>query len=289
MTVVALDFETANRSADSACAIGLAFVEGGKVVRRFYTLIRPPELRFDPINIRVHGIRPEDVRDAPTFADVWQALEGDFDGALVLAHNASFDMGVLRGAAARYGLDLPAFRSFCTVAMARRLWPDAGSRKLSALAERFDIRFRHHHAGEDAFVCAAIALEGVRHAGARDIAHLAELSALAKRVAPATAPRPSGIAARALAARGASRLDATLRFLVEGSRGTPYEIEAVRNARGIPRLSCSCPASRFRSDCKHRAALRGGDLSAVVDLTPDLGSRLMRFLCEPAPRMRAAG
>ena len=48
MTVVALDFETANERRDSACAIGLAWIEGGRVVRRASRLIRPPELRFAP-------------------------------------------------------------------------------------------------------------------------------------------------------------------------------------------------------------------------------------------------
>ncbi|RIX98784.1 DNA polymerase III [Aureimonas flava] len=276
MTVVALDFETANRSPDSACAIGLAFVEGGAVTRRFHTLVRPPELDFDPFHIRVHGIRPEDVLHAPSFAEVWRDIAPVFDGALVLAHNASFDMGVLQRTAARHGLALPRFRSFCTVAMARRLWPEEPSRKLSALAARFGIAFRHHDAGEDAFACAAIALEGVRHAGARDIGELAETSGLAKAVAAGAAPKAGGVAARALAARGAAATS-RLRFRVAGSRGTPYEIEAVRGPRGDMRLACTCPASRFRSDCKHRAALRLGDLGAVVGLTPEIERELLRL------------
>ncbi|WP_279477598.1 3'-5' exonuclease [Aureimonas sp. SK2] len=280
MTVVALDFETANQSPDSACAIGLAFVEGDRVTRRFHTLIRPPELRFDWGNIRVHGIRPEDVLDAPSFADVWEELGDVFDGALVLAHNASFDMNVLKRTAAHYGLALPAFRSFCTVSMARRLWPEAPSKRLSALAERFAIDFRHHHAGEDAFVCATIALEGVRHAGARNVVDLAETTGLAKPVAASAPPRAGGIAARALAARGVAGAS-SLRFRIAGSRGTPYEIEAVRGARGDMRLACTCPASRFRADCKHRAALRLGDLSAVVGLTPDIEEVLGRLFRAP--------
>jgi DNA polymerase-3 subunit epsilon len=51
------------------------------------------------------------------------------------------------------------------------------------------------------------------------------------------------------------------------------------------RLACTCPASRFRADCKHRAALRLGDLSAVVGLTPDIERVLAALL---TPRMRGA-
>jgi DNA polymerase III subunit epsilon len=280
MTVVALDFETANQSPVSACAIGLAFVEGGAVTRRFHTLIRPPELRFDWGNIRVHGIRPEDVLDAPSFADVWREIAPVFDGALVLAHNASFDMTVLKRTAAHHGLALPEFRSFCTVAMARRLWPEEPSKKLSALATRFGITFRHHDAGEDAFACATIALEGVRHAGARDIVDLADTSGLAKLIPASTPPRAGGIAARAMAARSEAATG-RLNFRVAGSRGTPYEIEVVRGGRGDMRLACTCPASRFRSDCKHRAALRLGDLSAVMGLTPDIERALTTLFVAP--------
>lgn len=280
MTVVALDFETANQSPDSACAIGLAFVEGGAVTRRFHTLIRPPELRFDWGNIRVHGIRPEDVMDAPSFAEVWSEIAPAFDGALVLAHNASFDMNVLKRSAAHYALALPGFRSFCTVAMARRLWPEEPSKRLSALAARFGIAFRHHDAGEDAFACATIALEGVRHAGAQDIAELARTTGLAKLVAASAPSRAGGIAARAMAARGQGAVG-RLSFRIAGSRGTPYEIEVVRGSRGDMRLVCTCPASRFRADCKHRAALRDGDLGAVVGLTPDIADVLARLFGAP--------
>ncbi|MFC6050136.1 DNA polymerase III, partial [Methylobacterium hispanicum] len=60
MTTIAIDFETANERRDSACAVGLAWIEHRRVVRRESRLIRPAELRFAPGNIRVHGILPAD-------------------------------------------------------------------------------------------------------------------------------------------------------------------------------------------------------------------------------------
>ena len=94
----AIDFETANERRDSACAVGLAWIEGGRVVRRESRLIRPPQLRFSPGNIRVHGILPADVRDAPTFPEVIAEFLPDLSGGLMLAHNAGFDMGVITAA-----------------------------------------------------------------------------------------------------------------------------------------------------------------------------------------------
>ncbi len=200
------------------------------MTRRFYTLVRPPELRFDPINIRVHGIRPEDVIDAPSFAEVWREVGPAFDGALVLAHNASFDMNVLKHTAARHGLALPRFRSFCTVAMARRLWPEEPSKKLSALAARFGIGFRHHHAARTPSSARPSRWRARAMPGA-DIGHLAETTGLAKAVSGGAAPRAGGIASRALAARGVAATG-RLAFRVHGSRGTPYEIEVSPAAKG---------------------------------------------------------
>lgn len=69
MDAIAIDFETANERRDSACAVGLAWIDGGRVVRRETRLIRPPELRFSPGNIRVHGILPADVRGQPNLPE----------------------------------------------------------------------------------------------------------------------------------------------------------------------------------------------------------------------------
>lgn len=276
-TVVALDFETSNSAPGSACAIGLAFVEGDRVVRREHTLIRPRDMRFYAGNIRIHGIRPEDVEDAPEFPAVLQRFGDDLDGALVVAHNASFDLGVLRESAALYGLGVPAIRSFCTVAMARKIWPELPSRRLDVLAERFAIGFRHHDAGEDAYACAHIALRGMEEMGADDIPDLARRSGLLRRVAPTARRRADGIAARALQARGGAA-PAELAFTVRGSKGTPYRIEIVGGTKGSPvrRLACSCPGHRFRQDCRHVRALLAGDFESLLPA----GLAEMRALAE---------
>lgn len=54
---VAIDFETANQGADSACALGVAVVEDGTVARARSWLIRPRVPYFDPFHTSIHGIR----------------------------------------------------------------------------------------------------------------------------------------------------------------------------------------------------------------------------------------
>src|SRR5689334_5226879 len=88
-TFVAIDFETADYGADSACAVGLVRVEGWTVVARESRLIRPPRryIRFTDL----HGITWAHVEGAPIFADVWPRLCPLLDGAkYFVAHNAGF-------------------------------------------------------------------------------------------------------------------------------------------------------------------------------------------------------
>ncbi|CUH96524.1 hypothetical protein P22_2614 [Propionispora sp. 2/2-37] len=158
MNVVAIDFETASRSRSSVCSMAAVTVENGQFVRSAYALIRPPVLTFDYWNTRIHGITAKDVRDKPTFAELWQRIKPHLENKIVIAHNAAFDIGVLRSVLQEYQLDKPSFRYACTVDIAKKAWAGLENYKLSTLAQRFAIQFDHHHALHDARTCAMIAL-----------------------------------------------------------------------------------------------------------------------------------
>ena len=70
MKLVAIDFETADYSADSACAIGVVAIEKGKITKKGYRLIRPPRRHFTFSYL--HGISWADVMSHPTFIEVWK-------------------------------------------------------------------------------------------------------------------------------------------------------------------------------------------------------------------------
>ena len=158
MDFVALDFETANRNWNSACEIGLVVVEGGRVVDTYRRLIRPTPNRFDRGNIRVHGIRPEDVADAPTFAEIYDELLPYLTERHLVAHNASFDIGVLTATARLYGLPKPSLTYSCTVRLARKVWPEAPRYGLGVISGFLGIELNHHQALSDANACAQIML-----------------------------------------------------------------------------------------------------------------------------------
>lgn len=159
MNYVAIDFETANRTRASACSMAAVVVENGKIVRSAYSLIRPPSLEFDYYNTRIHGITAEDVRHKPTFAEQWAKIRPYLEEKIVIAHNAAFDISVLRSVLTEYSLPQPRFRYACTVALAKKVWTDLENYKLDTLAQKFSVTFNHHNALHDARVCAQIALE----------------------------------------------------------------------------------------------------------------------------------
>ena len=155
---VAIDFETATRARDSACAVGIAVVHEGAIVDAGSWLIRPPGNEYERWNVRIHGITPDRTQSAPSFGDLWPVLRGYLEETNVLAHNASFDMGVLRALLASAGLEPPDMHYVCTVLLARRAFPELPRHRLDTVCDHCGIELAHHDAASDAAACAAIAL-----------------------------------------------------------------------------------------------------------------------------------
>lgn len=74
---ITVDFETANSTRGSACAVGVAVVSGGEVVAEGSTLI-DPECEFDAYCTAVNGLDERDVKGAPTLPQIWGS--SDFSG-----------------------------------------------------------------------------------------------------------------------------------------------------------------------------------------------------------------
>lgn len=190
----AIDFETANSSMASACSVGLVKVRDGQVVDRIGWFIRPPlgHDHFIDWNTRIHGITAEMVRDAPSWLDQMADLLAFTGDDHLVAHNAGFDMGVIKAACAATGLATPSYSYFCSLQIARTTYHlDSYKLPSVAFAVGFD-DFPHHDAVADAEACAAIIIHAADRHGAIDVAELTERAGV--RISTIVSPPAAAIA-----------------------------------------------------------------------------------------------
>lgn len=161
MNFVAIDFETANNFKGSACALGLVRVENGNIVERKEWMIKPTPFEMGFYQNQVHKIELKDLVDKPTFKEIWHELKPLLDNQVVIAHNASFDFGVLNSVCSHYNIQTAQFTPMCSIALSRMAWQGEIGYGLSYLvaSKLENYRFNHHNALEDAEACAHLVLK----------------------------------------------------------------------------------------------------------------------------------
>lgn len=156
---IAFDVETPNSANNRMSAIGVAVVENGAVVEEFSTLV-DPETHFDRFNIWLTGITPAMAAEAPTFGELWPTLEAYLRGGVLVAHNATFDLGVLAKCLRAYSIDWYDRVDYaCTVRMGRKCWPELPNHKLNTLCGYRGIELHHHRAGSDSRACGELLID----------------------------------------------------------------------------------------------------------------------------------
>jgi len=155
-TFVAIDFETADYGADSACAVALVRVENWQIVRQETRLIRPPRRYFHFTYL--HGISWLNVKDEPPFGEVWKGLTEVLTGAKFLAaHNAGFDRSVLQSCCSNSGMEMPKLPFHCSMTLARKTWQIFPA-TLSDVCRYLGIPLNHHDPASDAEAAAKIVI-----------------------------------------------------------------------------------------------------------------------------------
>ncbi|SDN64402.1 DNA polymerase-3 subunit epsilon [Cryobacterium flavum] len=166
LNFTAIDFETANSSGASACSVGMVKVRDGVVVDSAYWLIAPPpgHDEFSEWNTRIHGITAADVVDAASWAEQLPQLVAFVGDDYLVAHNAGFDLGVVKTASLVTGQPVPDFQYVCSLQVSRRTYHLESYRlPVAAMAAGFE-DFSHHNALADAEACAAIMIHAAgRH------------------------------------------------------------------------------------------------------------------------------
>ncbi len=166
MDFITIDFETATSDTNSACSIGIAFVENLEIIKTEYYLIQPPTLLFGKKNIELHGILPIDVKDEPKFPVIWDRIRDYFNTSYpIIAHNAQFDMSVLMQCLKYYDLEIPDFSYACSIPISTKVCETGTPRTLEARANHLGIDLvNHHNAEADAITCAKIVIESIKRA-----------------------------------------------------------------------------------------------------------------------------
>ena len=153
---IAIDFETANNSRLSACAIGLNFVKDSKVVHSSKHFIQPPSNeKFLKTHTDIHGITKGDVEYAMSFKELWDfEFSKYFTDNLIVFHNASMELSILKNLFEYYEISPYKISYIDTMLFADKL---GYSKKLTDLAKTFNIEIKQHHDPEsDAETCSFI-------------------------------------------------------------------------------------------------------------------------------------
>jgi len=147
---VAIDLETTGLKphTDSILQVGVVHQDwSGNSSSEWCTYVRPPHRFTSSLGpVEIHGIRRRQVVFAPALDRVMTRLAHDTRGCVVVAHNAAFDVGFLRAAAERTGVNLEWAGTLCTLNLSRRLGERGqANHKLSTLCSEFGIDEGHAH------------------------------------------------------------------------------------------------------------------------------------------------
>ncbi|MCQ2736549.1 MAG: 3'-5' exoribonuclease [bacterium] len=165
--LLGIDFETANEKAHP-CSMGIAMKKlwGEWIIPSAEMLINP-ESYFSWRCVQVHGITEDMTANSPIFPEAIEKFRKlSESGALVLAHNAPFDIKqVMSKSCERYSISMPKFKFIDTLTASRIMTPKPHT--LSDMASKLKIEsFSHHKAGADARACVMIFEALMKQAGA---------------------------------------------------------------------------------------------------------------------------
>ncbi|WP_436773783.1 3'-5' exonuclease [Yinghuangia sp. YIM S09857] len=166
-----VDLETTGFSpgrGDRIVEIGVVRVGGdGRVLREWTTLLDPGR---GVGATHVHRITARDVAGAPRFPDIAGELAALLAGAVVVAHNASFEQRFLEAEFASSGVGVPTVPALCTMRLAKAAGLDLADHKLGTCCAHFGLEFPDAHAAlADARVTARLLPLLLASAGARGL------------------------------------------------------------------------------------------------------------------------
>jgi DNA polymerase III epsilon subunit family exonuclease len=158
-TFVVFDLETTGLelTRSGITEIGAVKLVNGVPTEQFTTLVKP-DFRIDEENEKLTGISEEMVKDAPKISSVIPDFMKFISGAVLVAHNAEFDVKFIKYFAGAEEYEVKN-EVLDTMALARKYLPQLKNHKLNTVAEHFGIVFHHHRALSDAYATSEVFIE----------------------------------------------------------------------------------------------------------------------------------
>ncbi len=168
------DIETTglNPHGDKIIEIAAVRVEKGKIVTSYSSLI-DPGIKIPEITTELTGITDDMLKGAPSFEEVFRGFEDFVEGSILVAHNASFDMGFMGHHASLLGSEFN-YAHIDTLQWCRDIYPDNKKHGLKDMGKMFGMEFRHHRALDDANVTAHIFIKILEELSQRGIISLGD-------------------------------------------------------------------------------------------------------------------
>ena len=170
-TYVVFDVETTGLSAvyDTIIELAAVKVKGGEIIDRFESFANPHH-RLSATTINLTGITDDMVQNAPEVSEVLVRFYNWAEDAVLVAHNASFDMGFLNVGYKKIGLEKAKNPVIDTLELGRFLYPELKNHRLNTLAKKFDIELtQHHRAIYDAEATGYLLMKMLKDAGEKGI------------------------------------------------------------------------------------------------------------------------
>lgn len=146
-TYVVFDVETTGLSAvyDTIIELAAVKIQNGEIIDRFESFANPHH-PLSATTIELTGITDDMVQDAPEIEEVLRNFRDWAGDSILVAHNASFDMGFINNGYKKHLHGQKASNPVIdTLELARYLYPDLKNHRLNTLCKKFDIELVQHH------------------------------------------------------------------------------------------------------------------------------------------------
>lgn len=161
---VVFDLETTglNNRRDRIVEIGAIRYSHGEITSSMNSLINP-EIAIPAVVSSIHGIYDRDVVGKPLIGQILPEFIKFIENSILVAHNASFDVGFIKKSLGRAEITVPEIRVLDTIRLSKKVWPGRKSYSQKNLASFLTIDVRNaHRAEDDCRVCLEILKKGLR-------------------------------------------------------------------------------------------------------------------------------